>query len=220
MRTRTRRTPILSLFAAVALLPFRAAAADPGAAFAEATQALQRASAGEAGQAARAKTLLDKLAAASPRDPVILAYAGSATVLVAKDESSPIERMKGCDAGLDQIDVAVRLLGPEHDRLVPGRLPPRVETLLVAASTFLALPDAVFHRVQDAKPMVDGVLAHPAFRHLPGSVQARFHFLAAQVARADQRPAAERTALQQALADDPSGPMAAPVRARLAEVKP
>ncbi len=181
MTARARWTPTLSLLAVFSLLPFRALgapASDPAAAFAEATDALRRASDGEAGQAPRAKALLDALAAAAPGDPVILAYAGSAAVLVARDERSPVERMKGVDAGLDQIDLAVRMLRPEHDRPLPGRLPPRVETLLVAASTFLALPDGVFHRAQEARAMVAGVRAHPDFRRLPPSVQARFDALA------------------------------------------
>jgi hypothetical protein len=214
------KTPTLSLIAVLSLLPFRALAADPGAAFAEATTAYLRATAGEASQAVRARILFDELAAAAPRDPVILAYAGSAEALVARDESSPIERMKGVDAGLDRIDLAVRMLGPEHDRPLPGRLPPRVETLLIAASTFLAVPDDVFHRLQEGKAMAQGVIAHPSFGRLPAVVQARFHLLAAQAARAERQPAAEKAALQQAIAADPSGPMAAPAKARLAEVEP
>jgi hypothetical protein len=220
MRTRAGSAPTLSLFLVLSLTPFRALAADPAAAFAEATDAFRRANAGEPGAAARAKTLLDRLAAAHPQDPVVLAYAGSATTLVARDESSPIERMKGVDAGLDQLDLAVRLLGPEHDRPLPGRLPARVETLLIAAATFVALPDGVFHRVQDGKAMVAGVVAGPAFGQLPPAIRARFHMLAAQAARAEKQPAAEQAALQLALAADPAGPLSGPARARLAEVKP
>lgn len=178
MRTRAGSAPTLSLFLVLSLTPFRALAADPAATFAEATDAFRRANAGEPGAAARAKALLDRLAAAHPQDPVVLAYAGSATTLVARDESSPIEQMKGVDAGLDQLDQAVRLLGPEHDRALPGRLPARVETLLVAAATFVALPDAVFHRLGDGKAMAAAVIASPGFRQLPPAIQARFHALA------------------------------------------
>jgi hypothetical protein len=196
MHVHARRPSTLGLFLAFSLLPTLSraatpagAAADPGdPAFAEATEALRRASAGEANQGPRAKALLDKLAAAAPGDPVILAYAGSAAVLVARDERSPIERMKGIDAGLDQIDLAVRLLGPDHDRPLPGRLPARVETLLVAASTFLALPDAVFHRAQEGKTMVAGVRAHPDFHRLPASVQARFDALARPQGAQEAKP--------------------------------
>jgi hypothetical protein len=219
MPSRPRITPTLSLLALLALLPFRAAATD-AAALAEATAAFRAASGGAPGEAARARSLLDRLAANDPDDPVVLAYAGSADTLVARDERSPIEKMKGVEAGLDRIDLAVRLLRPEHDRPLPGRLPPRVETLLVAASTFLALPDAVFHREQDARAMVDGVVSHPSFGKLPPAIQAEFQWLSAEAARLEKQPAAEKAALERVLAVDPSGRRAAPARALLAEVKP
>lgn len=216
MTLRTTATPTLTLFLVLSLAPLRARAD----AFGEAAEAFQRASGGDAAAAARARALFHALAAARPEDPVALAYAGSAATLVARGERSPIAQLTGVEAGLDEIDRAVRLLGPEHDRLLPGRLPARVETLLVAASTFLAVPDAAFHRAQEGKAMVAGVLAHPSFAHLPATTRARFHQLSADAARLEKEPAAEKAALQQVLAADPAGPLAAAARARLAEVKP
>jgi hypothetical protein len=97
-------------------------------------------------------------------------------------------------------------------------MPARLETLLVAASTFLQVPDSVFHRQQDGKAAVSAALAHPAYGHLPPSVQARFQWLFAVAERAAKKPDGERAALEKVLSLDPSGPLAPKAQVRLAEL--
>jgi hypothetical protein len=92
--------------------------------------------------------------------------------------------------------------------------------LLVAASTYLQVPDAVFHRLGDGKAALAAALSHPAYGHLPAPVRARFQWLSALAARAEQRPAEERAALDQVLSLDPAGPLSAPAGSRLAELSP
>jgi hypothetical protein len=222
MPRRPRLSPTLAVLAALAvlaILPLDALATD-AAAFQEATAAFDRASAGEPGAIARAKSLLDALAAASPDDPVVLAYAGSVDTMRARETRWPLRKLRFVDDGLDRIDQAVRRLRPEHDAPLPGRLPPRMETLLVAASTFLGVPDSTFHRAQDARGLLDRALAHSSFARLPPSVQAEFQWLSAEAARLEKRPEVEQAALAQVLALAPEGKRAAPARARLAEVRP
>jgi hypothetical protein len=211
------RRVLLSLCLALSLLPLRAPAAEREDRLAEATRAFRQASGGDKAAAGRAEALFAKLAAETPDDPVVLAYAGAAAAMTGNDAASPIDAMKRTEAGLDRIDLALRKLGPQHDAPRPGALPPRLETLLVAASTFLEVPDAVFHRRADGRAAVEAALAHPAYPHLPPPVQARFQWLAA---RGERKAPAERAALEKVIALDPAGELAGRARARLAEVSP
>ncbi len=218
MRPSIRHASTLSLFLAFSLAPLRTPGDDRDARLAEASRTFQRATAGDASAVGRASALFQELAAETPRDPVVLAYAGSAETMAGRDAASPIEAMNRTEHGLDQLDQALRALGPEHDAPQPGRLPARLETLLVAASTFLQVPDSVFHRFADGKAALAGALAHPLYARLPPPVLARFQCLSALVARKEQQPAGERAALEKAVSLDPSGPMAEQARARLAEL--
>ncbi len=213
-----RRASTLSLFVALSLAPLHALGADREARLAEANRSFQRALAGDASAAGRAASLFRELTAEDPEDPVILAYAGAAETIVGRDASSPIDAMNETERGLDRIDQALRKLGPAHDAPRPGALPPRLETLLVAANTFLQVPDSVFHRFADGRAALSTALSHPLYGRLPPAVQARFEWLSAVVARKDQQLEAERLALEKAISLDPSGPLAQPARARLAEV--
>lgn len=208
----------LTLFLALSLSPLRALAADRDARLAEARGLFQSASAGDASRAPRANALFQALAAEEPENPVILAYAGASAALLGRDATSPLEAVKWTEGGLDQIDLALRKLGPEHDAPRPGAMPARLETLLVAASTFLQVPDAVFHRGQDGRAALSAALSHPAYGRLPPPVQARFQWLSALVDRTDRNADGERAALEKVLSLDSSGALAPQARARLAEL--
>lgn len=210
------RSLTLSLFLVLSLAPLRARPGEPPPS-SRAREIFLNASEG-GGSPARAEAQLRKLLAEQPQDPVVLAYAGAAATLVGRDARSPIDSMRQTEAGLDQLDQALRKLGPEHDRQQPGGLPPRLETLLVAASTFAQVPDSVFHRVRDAKAAMSAALSDRGFQWLPPPVQARFHWIAAQIAKAEHGAAAERAALEQVIALDPSGPFAGQAQIRLAEL--
>lgn len=218
MKRSVRSASTLTLFLAFSLSPLRGLGDDREVRLAEATRTFQRASAGDASAVARASALFRELAAEAPRDPVVLAYAGAAETMAGRDAASPIEAMNRTEHGLDQLDLALRALGPEHDAPQPGRVPARLETLLVAASTFLQVPDSVFHRFADGKAALAAALAHPLHGQLPPPVLARFQWLSSLVARKEQQPAAERAALEKAVSLDPSSPAAERVRARLAEL--
>ncbi len=207
-----------TLFLALSLFPLHPLAADRDTRLAEAMATFQAASAGDTSKTARAHELLQALAAESPDDPVILAYAGSSATLVGRDSSSPLKALRITEGGLDQIDLALKKLGPEHDRPQPGAMPARLETLLVAASTFLQVPDRWFHRRQDGKAALAAALSSPAYGLMPPVVHAQFEWLTALVAQADQKPADERAALEQVVSLDPSGAFARKAQARLAEL--
>lgn len=210
---RRRAAAALSLFALVALAPLGARADDR----ADASRALHAGLAGDPREAARALALYEKLSAAAPDDPVLLASAGSAQTIVARDTASPLEALQIAEAGLARIDRAMRLLGPAHDAPGTSGTPAALTTYLIAASTFLGVPENPFQRRADGKAVLARALANPALPNLP-RLRAQFASLEAAVARAEGRPADELAALKQVAALDPTCPEAAEVQARIQEL--
>jgi hypothetical protein len=200
--------PLLGL---LGLVPLHARADDRADAF----RALQAGVAGEARAAAVAHALYRDLSEAAPADPALLAYAGAAETIVGRDAPTPTDALKITLAGLARVDRAVAQLGPAHDAPGPSGMPAQLETYLVAATTYLGVPEDVFHRRADAKPLLAKALAHPALARMPPGVRAMFAQLEAQVARAEGRPADELAALRRAVALDPTGPDAADAQARI-----
>jgi hypothetical protein len=203
-----------SLCTLFSLAPIAARADDR----AEAFQAFEAGLAGDARAAARALALYRKLSEAAPADPVLLAYAGSAATVVGRDTASQAEAMKITEAGLARVDQALKQLGPAHDAPGPSGMPRRLEVYLVAASTFVGVPDAVFHRFDDGKAALAQALVHPALPQMPPAVKARFARLEAGVARAEGRPQDELAALKRTVALEPACPEAAADRARIEEL--
>lgn len=203
----------LSLLTLVALAPPRVRADD----CAEATRALYAGLAGDAGEAARALALFEELSAAAPEDPVLLASAGSAQTIVARDTASPLEAFQLAEAGLVRIDRAMKLLRPAHDAPGTSGTPAALTTYLIAASTFLGVPEEPFNRRADGKAVLARALAHPALPHLP-RLRAQLASLEAAVARGEGRPADELAALKRLVELDPTCPEAAGVRARIQEL--
>ncbi len=216
MRNPVRTIP--TLFLALSLIPVHTLAAGRDARFADAREVFSAASGGDDSKAPRANELFQALAAESPDDPVILAYAGSSATLVGKNTTSPLKALRVTERGLDQIDLAIKKLGPEHDAVRPGEMPARFETLLVAASTFVQVPDRWFHRFQDGKAALAAALSHPAYPHMPPAVQAQFVWVEALVKRQEDDAAGERAALEKVVALDPASAAAVRAQARLAEL--
>lgn len=214
-----RQLPTLSLFLAFSLAPLRVAAEDRAPGYAEAAQAFQRARV-DPGALARATALFHKLAAAEPSSPLFAAYAGACGTLAGRAATAPLERLQLTEDGLRQLDGALKRLGPAHERPGPSGLPLSVETRLVAASTFLAVPDA-FHRLEDGKAALAAALASPAYPHLSPAVRALFEWQRAVAARAEGRREDELGAVRkvEALAP-PGGPLAAQAQARRRELSP
>ena len=175
-----RRTASLAVFAAFGLStldPVQARADDR----ADALQAFQAGLAGDARAAAVAHALYRDLSEAAPEDPALLAYAGAAEAVVGRDATSPADALNITRAGLARVDRAVAKLGPADDAPGPNGMPPRLETYLVAASTYLGVPDDVFHRREDGKAVLSKALANPALARMPPGIRAQFARLEAQV---------------------------------------
>ncbi len=126
---------------------------------------------------------------AEPGHPLLMSYLGAATTLKARDAWAPWKKMSYAEDGLAQIDKALSLLAPEHEGALYQGTPISLQTRLVAANTFLALPD-MFNRGPRGKQLLDDIQASPLFDKSPAGFQGAVLMRAAR--QAEQARQAER----------------------------
>jgi hypothetical protein len=165
------------LAAAVLLLGASLGLAAQESSVQEALAVFQRASGGAKGDVEPAIAAFKALAQAEPGNPVFTAYLGSAESMRARDAWLPWNKIKYAEEGLDHIDRALATLKPEHDRPGSRAVPPGLETKLVAATTFLRLPDSVFHRAGAGRRLVAEILASPSYAGAPAPFRSRVEAL-------------------------------------------
>jgi len=192
-------------------------AADP-AEVAAARAEFFKAVAGDGGAVKTASAQFYALHGREPDHVLVRAYWGSCLALQGREAFMPWNKMRHTEDGLAQLDKALGRLTPEHDRELLDGASVGLETRLVAASTFLALPE-MFRRFDAGKRLVEESLRHPAFASQPAAMQARFHYQASKVARKEDRRAHEIAALERTLAADAQGQDAAAARERLAALR-
>jgi hypothetical protein len=98
----------------------------------------------------------------------------------------PWNKMKYAEQGLDHIDRALEALKPDHDRHAMRGVPVGLETRFVAASTFIKLPDGIFHRQAAGRKLLDDLLRHPGLAAAPESFRSAVQKTAAEAAKAGQ----------------------------------
>jgi hypothetical protein len=188
------------------------------ASFVRAVGLFDRARSGESAATEPAVAAFDALVRNEPQQPVYAAYLGSALTLKGRDAWMPWNKMRYVEQGTDRIDGALAALKPEHDARLLRGVPASIETLFVAATTFVKIPDAIFHRRGDGKRILVRLLAHPALAAAPQGFRAAVQLAAADEARRDERRDEEAALLKQAIATDPTGPRAERARERLKEL--
>lgn len=165
------------------LLPLPVLAADAeDAAFAAAQAHFNRARQGEAEQLDPAIAAFGTAPANPALQPLYSAYLGSAHTLKGKAAWLPWNKLKFSEHGLDHLDRALAALRPEHDRLLVQGTPASLLTRLVAAATFVALPDGIFHRRAAGKTLLAELRRSPllagapaGFRSELSAVETRLH---------------------------------------------
>lgn len=187
-------------------------------AVARARTVFAKAVAGDGSAVKTASEQFKQLHESEPDHVLLRAFWGTCLTLQGREALMPWNKLRYVEDGLAQIDKALGQLSPEKDRELLGGISVGMETRLVAASTFLKLPD-MFHRFDAGKRVVEESLRNPAFATLPPALQGRFHYQAAVVAKQEKRRADEIASLQRALEMDPQGPDVAEARARLKALK-
>jgi hypothetical protein len=106
------------------------------------------------------------------RQPLLSACLGSALAMQGKAAWMPWNKMKLTEQGLDQLDAALGQLKPEHGTVLVRGVPVALQTRLVAAATFVAVPDGLFHRRADGRKLLATLRADPLLAVAPASFRA------------------------------------------------
>lgn len=190
-----------------------ATAPSPGS-FAAALARLQSAN-GQSDAIEDAAAQFRKLSAADPADPVLRAYTGAATSLLATTTVLPWKKLGHAEDGLALIDKALAQLTPDHDAPAHRGVPASLETRFTAASTFLAVP-AFMNRGERGRKLLDEVLKSAHFEASPLPFRAAVWLRAGQLAAAEQRGAEARQFYERVVASN--APQAEQARNRLKEL--
>ena len=150
---------------------------------------------------------------AEPANPVLMAYSGAMTSMLASTTSLPWKKMTYAEDGMAQLDKALALLGPAHDLPLQHGTPAALEVRFIAANTFLAVP-AFMNRAARGNKLLADVIASPLLDKAPLQFQGDVLMRAAQVAMAEKRSDDARKFLAQVIARN--APQADAARAQLA----
>ncbi len=116
------------------------------------------------------------------RQPLQAAYLGSALAMQGKAAWMPWNKMKFTEHGLDQLDAALAMLKPEHGAVLVRGVPVALQTRLVAAVTFVAVPDGLFHRRADGRKLLAALRADPLLAAVPAAFRAEVEAAEARLA--------------------------------------
>ena len=143
-----------------------AAMAAPDAQFQAAFKQFIRASSGDESAIEPAAEAFNGLLKSEPANPVLMAYAGSATSMKATTTMLPWKKMTFAEDGLAQLDKALALLSPAHDAPIQNGTPGVLEVKFVASNTFLAVP-GFMNRNERGTKLLGEVVAHPLLATAP-----------------------------------------------------
>lgn len=180
------------------ILPLSQAWAVDEAAFNTAFSLMQKARAGDGKAVDEAVEAFARLVRQEPANPLLRAYQGSAESLQGREALMPWNKLKLTENGLATIDKALQQLTTEHERELVRGVPILLETRLVAASTFLSLPE-MFKRSPAGHQQLQALITHPGLLAAPDGFRKAVVELALKTGTQDKLPA-ERIALLQQLA--------------------
>lgn len=191
---------------------------DKRARFLQARDAFESGRKGSVSDIGLAQQQFRGLLSAEPANPLYLAYFGSTYTLQARESTLPWTRIHLINQGVELLDQALSSLHAIEGRAPSADTGVRLETRLVAIATYIALPDALFHRLTIAKRTLQEALASPAFAGADVDLRGHLVYEGALIARQEHDAAAERSALQQVMALAPPSIDAAGIRERLAQL--
>ena len=194
------------------LLWMGVAHAVPEAKFQEAFTQFSHAQGGESAAVERAATTMNNLQRAEPGNPVLLAYAGASTAMLAGTTFLPWKKMGYAEDGMAMLDKALAMVSPNADAVSYGNLPAVLNVRFVAANTFLAVP-GFMNRAAQGKKLLGDVLGSPLFEKSPLEFQSVVWLRAAKLAEAEHRAEDARKYLN--LVIDSKAPQADEARVQL-----
>ena len=173
---------------------------------------------GSADAVSLAQQQFHSLLSVEPANPLYLAYLGSTYTLQARTSTLPWTKIHLVNKGVEILDQALDTLRTSESRARPVDPSAQLETRLVAVATYIALPDALFHRMAAAKRTLQEAVSNPAFARADADLRGHLIYERALIAREERDVATERSALSQVIAIAPPSIDAAGLRERLAQL--
>lgn len=134
--------------------------------FRDAYQQFAQATSGHSAAIEPATDAFIALVQREPANPVLHAYAGSATALKATTTMLPWKKLAFAEEGLAQLDKALALLGPAHTTPSHNGVASMLEVKFVAANTFLAVP-TFMNRHERGTKLLSDVVSSPLLTSAP-----------------------------------------------------
>ena len=124
--------------------------------------------AGKGGDSAVEKSAdtFSALLKSEPGNPVLMAYSGASTAMLATTTFLPWKKMSYAEDGMALLDKALALLTAAHDAPLQHSTPAVLEVRFVAANTFLAVPGFMNRGARGAK-LLNEVLSSPLLANSP-----------------------------------------------------
>ena len=143
------------------LLPAFGNAAEP--VFAQAQTLFEQALQEQDGALDQALRQFEALSEQHPENPVYRAYLGACMTLLGRDAWMPWNKMRYTEHGLDKLDQALKTLDERHDNRSLAGTSLRLQTMLIAATTFLNLPEHIFHRHARGARILGKIMHDPKY---------------------------------------------------------
>lgn len=147
-----------------------------------------------------------------PGNPVLMAYAGASTAMLATTTWLPWKKMSYAEDGMALLDKALALLTAAHDAPLQHSTPAVLEVRFVAANTFLAVPGFMNRGARGAK-LLNEVLTSPLLASSPLQFRADVWLAGAALAAKEKHLDDARKYLDQVIRS--GAPQAEAARAQL-----
>lgn len=145
----------------------------------------------------------EQLDAQYPDHPAVQTFYGSLETAKATRVLMPWSKIKWAERGLDRIDRAMTLLGPEHETEILVGIPVATDSRIAATTTLLAVP-GFLNRLEDAKAVFADLLDSTDLESMPAVVQRRIYHLGVDIAKVsdDEQQLEEWTSRRDAVVND------------------
>ena len=185
--------------------------------FQRAAELFERARAGSSGAVGPAQDAFKDLLQTDSANPLFVAYYGSTFAMRARDGGAPWQKIKWVNEGINNIDHALALLGPQYDAKTMRGVPISLETRLVAIATYIPLP-SLFNRMSVARQQLALAMSDPSFASISSELRGRFYYEDALIAHSDGDAEHERRALREVVKNAPPSLNMDEVRQQLAKL--
>jgi hypothetical protein len=185
--------------------------------FQQAAQLFEQARAGSAAAVGPAQDAFKELLQTDSANPLFVAYYGSTFAMRARDGGAPWQKIKWVNEGINNIDHALALLGPQYDAKTVRGVPISLETRLVAIATYIPLP-SLFNRMSVARQQLALAMSDPSFASASNELRGRFYYEDALIAHSDGDAEHERRSLREVVKNAPPSLNMNEVREQLAKL--